>query len=106
MIIHMHMHVCSILLGKPWTRSRQLTYHYDGEFSFVRKARLILLDSYTLEQYMADLTFNRLTFLPDRGNSEICSAATSGTSKYKEGDDEEMEDVATSKAGMTPIILP
>ena len=48
------MHVCSILLGKPRTDRRKLTYHYVVEFSFVRKARLILLDSYTLERYMAD----------------------------------------------------
>ena len=49
----MHMHVCSILLGKPWTDLRHLSYHYDGEFSFVWKGRLILLDSYTLERYKA-----------------------------------------------------
>ena len=34
-VLPMHMHVCSILLGKSWMDMRQLTYHYDGEFSFV-----------------------------------------------------------------------
>ena len=53
-VLPMHMHVSSILLGKPWTDLRQLSYHYDGEFSFVWKGRLILLDSYTLERYKAD----------------------------------------------------
>jgi hypothetical protein len=41
----------------------------------------------------------------DRVNLEICSAATSGTSAYKDDEDEEMEDAITSKAGMTPVIL-
>ena len=38
-------------------------------------------------------------------NFEICSAATSGTSVYKDGDDEEMEDAVTSNAGITLAIL-
>ena len=38
-------------------------------------------------------------------NFEICSAATSGTSVYKDGDDEEMEDAVTSNAGITLVIL-
>ena len=50
-VLPMHMHVSSILLGKPWTDLRQLSYHYDGEFSFVRKGLLIPHDSYNLEQY-------------------------------------------------------
>ena len=41
-VLPMHMHVCSILLGKSWMDMRQLTYHYDGEFSFVRKGRFRL----------------------------------------------------------------
>ena len=43
--------------------------------------------------------------LLDRVNPEICSAATSGTSIYKDGDDEEMEDAVTSNAGITLAIL-
>ena len=39
-VLPMYMHVCSILLEKSWTDRRQLTYHYDGEFSFVQKGRL------------------------------------------------------------------
>ena len=39
-------------------------------------------------------------------NSEICSAATSGTSVYKDDDDDEdMEDAASSNAGITLAIL-
>ena len=39
-------------------------------------------------------------------NSEICSDATSGTSIYKDDDEEEMEDAVTSNAGITLVILP
>ena len=38
-------------------------------------------------------------------NFEICSAATSGTSVYKDDDEEEMEDAVTSNAGITLVIL-
>ena len=39
-------------------------------------------------------------------NFEICSAATSGTSVYKDDDDdEEMEDAVTSNAGKHLAIL-
>ena len=38
-------------------------------------------------------------------NLEIRSAATSGSSVYKEDDDEEIEDAVTSKAGMPLVIL-
>ena len=38
-------------------------------------------------------------------NFEFCSAATSGTSVYKDDDDEEMEDTVTSNAGITLVIL-
>ena len=48
------MHTCTILLGKPWTDKRQLTYHSVGEFSFVRGGKYIPLDTYTSEKYMDD----------------------------------------------------
>ena len=38
-------------------------------------------------------------------NFEICSAATFGTSVYKDDDEEEMEDAVTSNAGITLGIL-
>ena len=41
----------------------------------------------------------------DPVNSEICSAATSGTSIYKDDDEEEMEDAVTSNAGIILDIL-
>jgi hypothetical protein len=49
------------------------------------------------------LRYCRLILLLDRVNSETFSAATSGTSMdiYKDQDDEETEDAATSKAGTT-----
>ena len=51
------------------------------------------------------LYYGRLILQLDQVNLETCSAATSGTSIYKAGDAEEMEDAVTSKAGMTLVIL-
>lgn len=42
----------------------------------------------------------RFVSLIDRLYSETFSAATSGTSMYQDGDDDEMEDVVTSRAGL------
>ena len=38
-------------------------------------------------------------------NSKICSVATSGTSIYKDDEEEEIEDAVTSSAGITLVIL-
>jgi hypothetical protein len=53
-VLPMRMHTCTILLGKPWTDKRQLTYHSVGEFSFVHGGQYVPLDSYTSLKYMAD----------------------------------------------------
>ena len=53
-VLPVHMHTCSILLGKPWTDKRQLPYHSLGEFSFVHGGQYVSLESYTSENYMAD----------------------------------------------------